>query len=97
MDPQAFTDYIAEPIFILVPALFILSVILRATPRIADWLIPYILVGLGVVGSVSILVDESVPVRIAQGVLVAGVTILGNKAAKEGAKSIVRKNGDDEK
>ena len=89
MDPQAFTNYIAEPIFILVPALFIISVILRQTPNVPDWVIPYVLVLLGVVGSVSILIEDTLPIRIAQGVLVAGVTILGNKAAKEGIKTIM--------
>jgi hypothetical protein len=88
MDPQQFQNYIAEPIFILVPALWIISVVLRQTPRVPDWVIPYVLLVLGIVGSLSILIELSIPLRITQGVLVAGVAILGNKVAKDAMKNI---------
>ena len=87
MDIQSF---LVEGVLIFVPALWFISIILRQTPKVPDWIIPYILILLGVTGTLFLLRDMEIPLRIIQGVLVAAVAILGNAAAKGIALSTSR-------
>lgn len=78
-------EYLIEDALIVIPVLLILGVIIKGTPNIKDWLIPYILLVIGIVGTVGLLgfnVDAFL-----QGVLVTGGAVLinqGYKQAKEG-------------
>lgn len=78
-------QYITQEALILIPVLWIIGAILKATPKIADWIIPYVLVAVGLIG--AILLMGSTPQAYIQGILVAGAAVLGHqlvKQAKEG-------------
>jgi hypothetical protein len=91
MDPNLFSQYIDKEILLFIPALWFISVILRNTPRVPDWSIPYILLMLAILGSVMVLVEIHIVARIVQGILAAAVAILGNVAAKEIISGTMRK------
>lgn len=74
-------EFLVEEALIVIPALLILGAIIKATPKIEDWTIPYILLGLGVAFTVSLTgfnVDS-----IIQGVLVSGAAVFGNQLYKQ--------------
>lgn len=79
-----FMDFIIEQAFILIPALYILGMMLKNTEKIEDWLIPWILLVVGVIGSIAIM-GFSVN-AIIQGVLVVGATVYGNQLLKQSTK-----------
>lgn len=82
---ELLNEYLIEEALIVIPVLLILGKIIKGTPNVKDWLIPYILLVIGIVGTVGLLgfnIDA-----ILQGVLVTGASILihqGYKQAKEG-------------
>ena len=74
-------EYIISEALIIIPALWILGSFLKKTPKIGDWLIPWILLAAGVLTAIGILgftVDAAV-----QGVLVAGAAVLGHQLLKQ--------------
>lgn len=73
--------FITEEALVLMPVLFILGLLLKNTPKVADWTIPWALLALGVVGSILIVGD--VLQGIVQGVLVAGATVLTHQLVKQ--------------
>lgn len=78
-------QYITQEALILIPVLWIIGAILKATPNVPNWIIPYVLLAAGVVGAVLLM--GSNPQAYIQGVLVAGAAVLGHqlvKQAKEG-------------
>ena len=94
-------DYIRPELLILVAMLWALGYILKKHPKFkAEWLIPFILVGVGVVATiiyVGFVVDGAfsaagVTSSVVQGVLVAGAAVLIN----EGIKQITEKKQEDQ-
>lgn len=78
-------NYVIEEALILIPVLFVLGTIIKKTPNVKDWIIPYVLLVIGVALTVA-LMGYSVE-AIIQGVLVAGATVFSHqliKQAKEG-------------
>ncbi len=75
-----FINFVVEKAFILIPVLIIIGAILKATPNIPNWSIPYILLGCGILGAVGI-IGVSVE-AVLQGVLVTGVAVFGYEAFK---------------
>jgi len=74
-------QFVQEQMLILVPVLFVIGVILKNTPRVPDWTIPWALLVLGIVLAIFLLGD---PLQgIIQGVLVAGVTVLAHQLVKQ--------------
>lgn len=73
--------FITEEALVLMPVLFILGLLLKNTPKVADWTIPWVLLTLGVAGSILIVGD--VLQGIVQGVLVAGATVLTHQLVKQ--------------
>lgn len=74
-------DYILDDALIVIPVLWIVGKILKETPSLWDWLIPYILTVIGVVLAVFLTgfnVDG-----IIQGLLVSGAAIYGNQLYKQ--------------
>lgn len=74
-------DYIVKEVYILFPVLYIIGVFLKKTPKLADWLIPWILLGLGMLGGFFV-ADMSVH-GILQGILVAGASVFTNQLYKQ--------------
>lgn len=79
--PDVWGDYILGQAYILIPALYVIGIFIKKTPKIPDWVIPIVLLVLGIIGG-GFLVGWTVT-GIIQGVLVAGVTVYGNQAYKQ--------------
>jgi hypothetical protein len=76
-----FVKYITENALVLIPALYVLGMILKGTERIADKNIPLILLPLGILGSVA-LGGFTVQATI-QGILVTGAAVYSNQLMKQ--------------
>jgi hypothetical protein len=76
-----FIDYIISEALIIIPVLWILGSFLKRTPKVQDWIIPWVLLFVGVVlaiGIIGLTVDAAV-----QGILVAGAAVLGHQLLKQ--------------
>ena len=76
-----FNKYILENALILIPALYVLGMIIKNLQAIDDKYIPSILLLLGIGGAISIMgfnVDA-----IIQGILVTGATVFTNQIIKQ--------------
>lgn len=73
--------YISDEALVLIPALYVIGMMLKSTPKVQDWLIPYILLALGILGAVGILGVSTKAVI--QGILVTGATVFTNQLIKQ--------------
>lgn len=77
---ELINEYLLEEALMLIPMLIILGEIIKKTPNVKAWLIPYILLIVGVICSFLLLgfhVDAFV-----QGVLVSGTAVFGYELVK---------------
>jgi len=74
-------EYLIEEALIVIPVLLIFGKIIKGTPKVKDWLIPYLLLVIGV-GFTIALIGLS-PDAILQGVLVAGGAVFGHQLVKQ--------------
>ncbi len=81
MDISVLTEFLLQDCLALIPVLWLAGAILKATPRLPDWFIPYILTVLGIAGACGI-VGFGME-GIIQGVLVAGGAVLGHQLIKQ--------------
>lgn len=81
MDVSIIQQFIVEQALILIPALWVLGYFLKQSPKVADWVIVWILVALGIVGGISIVGFNANGVI--QGILVAGASVLGHQLIKQ--------------
>lgn len=71
------------------PVLLVIGKVLKNTPKMQDWLIPYILLLLGVLFTIGIM---GINIQaIVQGVLVSGAAVFANQLYKQYSS----KDGDD--
>lgn len=75
------SQYIEVGMAVIVPCLIFIGFLLKSTPKVSDWMIPYILIGLGVVAGVPIV--GVVVGGVIQGVLVAAVAVLAHQLYKQ--------------
>lgn len=77
--------YMVEQALILLPVLWIIGAVIKHTPLIPDWLIPYILLAFGAAGGLlAVSADISGAV---QGILAAGLAVLGHQLVKQTGKA----------
>ena len=74
-------DFVTEQALILVPALYVLGMMLKNTEKIKDWTIPWILLVVGILGSIA-LIGLNVNAVI-QGILTAGAAVFGDQLIKQ--------------
>ena len=74
-------SYIVSESYILIPVLYVIGMFLKKTPSIKDWLIPWILLGLAMIG--GFFLSGMQLSGILQGVLVAGATVFANQLYKQ--------------
>jgi len=74
-------SFIVKDAYILIPVLYVIGVLLKKTPRLADWLIPWILLALGMTG--GFFLGDMQLIGLLQGVLVTGVTVFSNQLYKQ--------------
>lgn len=79
-----FMDYIIGDALILIPALYILGMIVKNIQAIPDKFIPLILLPFGVVGA-SLLMGFSAS-SVIQGILVTGASVYANQLIKQTTK-----------
>jgi type III secretory pathway component EscR len=73
--------YIQEEALALMPALFVIGLLLKNSPKVADWTIPWILLACGIAGGIFLL--QSPFEGILQGILVTGATVLTHQLIKQ--------------
>lgn len=78
-------NYVVENRLVLVPVLYILGAFIKNTEYIKDKFIPMILLFFGIVMSIAMGGDTAIN-NIIQGILVAGVTVLGDQLVKQVGK-----------
>lgn len=74
-------EYLIDEALGVIPVLFILGAIIKNTPNVKDWIIPYFLLVIGVGFTIALLgfnVDAVI-----QGVLVIGAAVFGNELIKQ--------------
>lgn len=85
-----FMNYIIDNCLIVVPALYVVGVFLKGAQKIPDWIIPFVLLALGVAACVVLSMrPESGMTWIdgaIQGVLVTGAAVLVNQGIKQIAR-----------
>lgn len=74
-------EYIINEALIIVPVLWILGNFLKRTPKVQDWIIPWVLLAVGILAALGI-IGFTVNAAI-QGVLVAGAAVLGHQLVKQ--------------
>ncbi len=84
MDISEILKYIVDKAFVLIPCLWIIGFIIKKIPKCPDWIIPFVLLVLGIAGALAIigLTAEAV----IQGVLVTGVAVLTHQLIKQATK-----------
>ncbi|WP_236841145.1 phage holin family protein [Brevibacillus formosus] len=75
---------------IVVVVLLVVGAMLKKTPQVADWLIPWLLAGSGVGLAWGVMGAISVQATI-QGILAAGIATLGHQLWKQ---TFVKREGD---
>lgn len=78
---EMLTEYIVDKALIVIPVLLILGKIFKETPKIKRWLIPYMLLVIGIAFSIG-LIGFSVN-AIIQGVLVSGAAVFGHQLYRQ--------------
>lgn len=80
-------NYLVENCAIVVPVLWCIGAVLKRTPKVADWLIPYLLGAAGIAFCLTIALTTggSAVDGIMQGVITAGVAVYGNQLVKQAA------------
>jgi len=74
-------EFVIGDALILIPALYVLGMFLKRTPRIPDWVIPFALLVCGIAGAIGLM---GLSVRaVIQGVLVTGAAVLVNQGIKQ--------------
>jgi len=78
---ELLNEYVVQQALIVIPVLLILGKIIKETPTVKDWLIPYILLIFGVVFAIALIGFNAD--AIIQGVLVSGAAVFGNQLFKQ--------------
>lgn len=88
-----YLQWLNEEVRILVPVLWFLSGVIRGTPKIPSWFIPYLVILISI-GFSWFLLDSPNVDRIIQGVIISAIVLTGNALAKRViAPKIVNGNG----
>lgn len=78
---ELLNEYIVEQALVVIPVLLVLGKIIKETPYFKDWLIPYILLLIGIALTISLIGFN--PDAIIQGVLVSGAAVFGHELFKQ--------------
>jgi len=82
-------DYIINDALIVIPVLLVLGKIMKDTPGVKDWLIPYMVLLFGT-GITLVMIGFNVDAFI-QGVLVSGAAVFGNQLWKQTMEGVDKK------
>ena len=76
-----FASHLDAAVIPLAIALYVVGMFLKCTPKVQDWVIPWILLALSIVAA-NLLLGFSIS-SIIQGILACGVAVLGNQLYKQ--------------
>lgn len=85
-------QYIKPELLLLIPVLWVIGKILKTTPGVQDWLIPYLLMGISLLlCGLWVMAAEGVSLAsaftaITQGLLLAGASVGGNQLVRQAEK-----------
>lgn len=82
---EILNEYLIQEALIVIPVLLILGKIIKETPKVKSWTIPYILLILGIAITFALLgfnVDAFI-----QGVLVSGAAVFGHQLYKQATEN----------
>lgn len=85
MDIQLANDIVKEA-YILIPVFYVIGLLLKRTPKLPDWLIPWILLVLGMAG--GFFLNDMQFKGVLKGVLVTGVTVFSHQLYKQTARRL---------
>lgn len=74
-------QYIDVRMMIVIPCLVFIGFNLKKTPKVQDWMIPYILNGFGIIAGVAIV--GTVVGGIVQGILVTAMSVMAHQLYKQ--------------
>ena len=77
---EQLTSFLAENMYIVAAALYVLGVFIKAIPRIPNWVIPFVLTAAGVAFGLLIIGGAD---GVLQGILAAGLAVLVNQGYKQ--------------
>ena len=77
--------YVTEQALVLIPALYVIGLIIKGTEKVSNKWIPVILLPLGVSGAIAFMGLNANAVI--QGILVVGVTVFADQVVKQVQKS----------
>ncbi|MDD6771863.1 phage holin family protein [Inconstantimicrobium porci] len=80
-------QFVPTDLMILIPALYIIGMFLKSTPKVKDWTIPWILLALGILGAVLLRKDFSIN-EIIEGIICAGASVFTNQLFKQTTKGV---------
>ena len=78
---EILNEYVVQQALIIIPVLLVIGKIIKETPTVKDWLIPYMLLAFGVVFAIALIGFNAD--AIIQGVLVSGAAVFGNQLFKQ--------------
>ena len=92
-----FKEFIKPELLVLIPVLYVVGIVLKQSPKIKNWLIPYILGGAGILLSIVWILANStlhgaqevfaaVFSAITQGVLTAAASVYVNQVVNQATK-----------
>lgn len=81
---QDILQFVQENVLVISAALFVLGAFLKRVERLKHWLIPFILLPIGI--ALCVAVTGSVVEGITQGILVTGAAVLTNEIIKQGTE-----------
>ncbi|SHI89697.1 Phage holin family Hol44, holin superfamily V [Clostridium amylolyticum] len=74
--------FVPEQLMILVAALYVVGMFLKNSPKVLDWSIPWVLLVVGVGGSIA-LQQGVTALAVFQGIVSTGVAVLTNQLIKQ--------------
>lgn len=80
-----FEKYLIEQMLILIPVLYVVGALIKQTPKVKDWTIPWVLLAVGVAAAIAIGMGAGISIvdSVIQGILVTGVTVFANQLVKQ--------------
>lgn len=81
MDLELITQFVVNEALVLIPVLLILGALIKRTPKVPDWTIPWVLLGFGV--GLAMTIMGVTPEAGIQGVLVTGAAVFGHQLYKQ--------------
>ena len=77
---EQLTTFLAENMYIVAAALYVLGVFIKAIPRIPNWVIPFVLTAAGVAFGLLLVGGAD---GVLQGILATGLAVLVNQGYKQ--------------